>query len=1246
MEKQKELKTELANLKSFDEISYFIEQTPLLSEEDLIYLNQNLRQIIKNNRGFTNDKSIVRCFLNIQKVLPNSHHLIDLLLQLDDEKIARNLMRIKKKEIIPILDYTYISPIAEEDYEIDWNNSMFYPNFFLSDSTMDGPLNPFVLYTDYNRKSVVLAFIEEFLPYLYQPNFSLELNLVYLLGDEDSIIQYMESHIYQEKIPFSFLAQVVGNYSKLLLSSIIKNIEKIEFYMTGEETIRSIQKAFSDEHSIPSKELLEEKVLNAIIPTKEFRNPKDINTMGTVRFIENILYIQDEHIKGNPYVESELYQKCLDTLYHRYYKSESLVQLKKEKDHYKSESPVQLQLKIEKYLRDTIIEEGSKEPNLLKRKQNLLNTFSKLLEVMSEKELLTFFKIGIPIHASNFYTMEELNSYDAKDFFKLSELMEEEEKPLYFNQEEVILKSLIILGAKLSISILELLNIANHSVILRTVSNASDEKKPFLRELLIELLKVIEKDQNKEIYKGTDLEKKAFHFYQEWMKKNLNIESIDSNILSFSFHKLIQTKDVDTYLFGINDIKKLVLIYKTLDIKINIDDFTLEQIQEMNPKQYKDIINQITLLYEKANNSRIELNGVRIDMEPVTDINTMSLKLNTIFGYELTKRLLKDQNITFSKLESFLSEIQDPLHQIEGFQECLRKHPNIFHLEPSLLKNYYYWYIDLSNNLNKKITYEDIIKYESGAKANLFEDPKYFPISKHILLIQSKDWRRNAYKTSVLWEKQLKRIESTIPELEGDIGNYHYKMVDLHDPDLIFLPNMINCCMEIGGKAEADLVHAVTNKNGRIFAIYQNQEVKAISWVWRNGQVLCFDNVEVKRNEETDELGKIIKEILMQASQELIDISKQKEPPKEAIKLITLGRNPRDIPMKLDEKTLLSNYQEEMYHPEEKEGLYLIDSSKVQYILAGNYDPNTGEKVTTAYLYPRKKAIKFEELDIQYLDSMIKSIRNQKEKFGETPIYQLGYLGEDFYVGASSSGKIDTVYLDNDRRVIYDVIPILEKVQEESKKQQELKAQQKEMMKQIINAPYIISSKQYNNLLEEIKKAPPYPIDPGFYYHQSILECIIDMLRKGSINCKYRLRQRGGGSNGDYYVCVAKKLKVENSSFESYIRNKTSIILKKELPILDRSSQQFNFLNPFFEEGQRRSYNYEDEFQVRDRIEFPYFEGIYTPTKTEYDLINIRKIIDALETFHRDLPIISNTSNTEVDKELIKKYVKPQTKGD
>ena len=1235
MEITNQCKTTLEHLHSYDEFSSYIEQSHPILEEEIQYLEKNLREIIRNNERLVSDESIIRFFLNIQKIFPYSPRLISLLFQLNDEEIARKFMKEHKDEIIPILKEVWICQITEEEYEMNWDEDVVLSTQFPSPH-FESIIEKLVLYTRFNKSSTILAFIEEFLPYLWKPDFDLELNLACLLEDKKSINQYAEKHFYQGKVSINFLFQVKDNQHSFLLSNLLKHIENIEFYMIGKERLIAIENILNHQNLIEVKETLKEKVLDAIIPSREFTIPKDIHDISTVSFMQNILYLQEEFIKGNPYFESELYNQCLNAILNRY----------------KTSEPERLKKEIDKYLKKVIIEENTQEIDPLLRKEKLLNNISELLKNDSDKELLTFFRTGRIIHSSYKYTIEQLFSYDSKDFFNLLEIIESRYdivKFRYHYPEEQALRCLIILEKELSFLSTIKLNTKTQSQLLKIAEKNSKEENSLFFELLKKLLQLMEKYQNVEPYKETDLQKETFKLYETWIKKELKEEEIDSKKLSFIFHKIIQTENLKTYLFDINSKKKITLIYKTPYANINEDDFTIEQIEEFNPKQYKDIRNQVLLLFEKENQAKIKLENetkiIRKSPEEIK-INTISLKLITYLDYELSKLILKDPNVTFSKLKSFLSEIPNSMSHIEEFQKCLKKHPHIFNLDKQLLKNYFSWYMDLSNNLNKNVTYEDIVKYESGAKANLFENPIYFPIIKNVFLIQANDFEKNAYKTSILWEKQLKRIETTIPELKGNIGEYSYQMVDLHDPDLIFLPNMIKCCMEVGGKAEADLAHAVTNKNGRMFAIYQEKDVKAISWVWRNGQVLCFDNIEVKRGEETEQFGTIIKEILTKASHDLIEISKQNEPSEESIKTVTLGRNPKDIPIKLEKNSLLSNYQSRMYFPEEKESLYLVDSSEVQYIIGGTYTPMTEKKVSTIYLYPRKAASKFENLDVQYLDNMIKSIRRQKGMLGEGPIYLVGYLGEDFYVGITEFGSIDTVYLETDSRVEEDVISSLEKVKEEHKQKKEFEDQQQEMIKQIMDTSYEIDSEQVSWLLEKIKKAPPYNIEEGAYYHGSTLEYILDMIRRGSINCKYRLRQRGSGSNGDYYICVAKNLRVKSNSFEGYIKNKLSIILKKELPVLDKSSQECNFLDPFFKEGKRRQYNYDDEFQVRDRIEFPYFEGIYVPTQTENDLINIRKIIDLQETFERDLPIISNTSNTLIDKELIKTYLKPQTKGD
>ena len=245
MEVLKQDKKELADLKSYDEISDFIEKNGPISKEDLRYLNQNLMKIMKSNEGYINDNSIIRFFINIEKVLPYTHHVIYLLLQLDDEKNIRKLIEMKREKLITILEYAFISPATIEDYQPDLEE---IPHTFLPtihNSTIDDYLNTLVLYTDYSKKNVVLAFIEELLPYLCPPNFNLELNLVFLLKNKNSIIQYMNNYLNQgKKQPLSLLWQVVVNHSSLLFSHIMGNIENIEFYMTGEETITPIQMIF------------------------------------------------------------------------------------------------------------------------------------------------------------------------------------------------------------------------------------------------------------------------------------------------------------------------------------------------------------------------------------------------------------------------------------------------------------------------------------------------------------------------------------------------------------------------------------------------------------------------------------------------------------------------------------------------------------------------------------------------------------------------------------------------------------------------------------------------------------------------------------------------------------------------------------------------------------------------------------------------------------------------------------------
>ena len=129
------------------------------------------------------------------------------------------------------------------------------------------------------------------------------------------------------------------------------------------------------------------------------------------------------------------------------------------------------------------------------------------------------------------------------------------------------------------------------------------------------------------------------------------------------------------------------------------------------------------------------------------------------------------------------------------------------------------------------------------------------------------------------------RVTSSIPRVYGETEKHTYEILRLTDPLAIAIGTLTDCCQELNNAAEVCMEHSMVDKNGRLFLV-QDKEGNYVSqsWVWRNGNVLCFDNVEIPdkqllksgmpkhligtgaRNELTDEVLAIYK----QAAEELI----------------------------------------------------------------------------------------------------------------------------------------------------------------------------------------------------------------------------------------------------------------------------------------------------------------------------------------------------------------------------------------
>lgn len=130
------------------------------------------------------------------------------------------------------------------------------------------------------------------------------------------------------------------------------------------------------------------------------------------------------------------------------------------------------------------------------------------------------------------------------------------------------------------------------------------------------------------------------------------------------------------------------------------------------------------------------------------------------------------------------------------------------------------------------------------------------------------------------------RTFSSIPRIEQSAektsGKYTYETLRLDDPLAMAIGTLTDCCQELNNCAEVCMEHSMVDKNGRVFVIKDEQgNIVAQSWIWRNKDVLCFDNIEIpdkafaRATKEHPELGRKgftdeVFEIYKQAAHDLI----------------------------------------------------------------------------------------------------------------------------------------------------------------------------------------------------------------------------------------------------------------------------------------------------------------------------------------------------------------------------------------
>ena len=207
------------------------------------------------------------------------------------------------------------------------------------------------------------------------------------------------------------------------------------------------------------------------------------------------------------------------------------------------------------------------------------------------------------------------------------------------------------------------------------------------------------------------------------------------------------------------------------------------------------------------------------------------------------------------------------------------------------------------------------------------------------------------------------RVFSSIPRVESTYLDYEYEILRLDDPLALAIGTLTDCCQALGDAAESCMQHSMVSKDGRVFVVKDKEgNIIAQSWVWRNGNTLCFDNIEVpdrqmrasgvKRGHEDDGIrndftDKVL-EVYKKCAKELMEIDKKKylelldkgiitkeDYDRMVLKKVTIGEGYSNIKGSFSTLKKDSNIQRPLPYNLKialNNGLYTDDSIK-QYVL-------------------------------------------------------------------------------------------------------------------------------------------------------------------------------------------------------------------------------------------------------------------------------------------------------------------------
>ena len=176
-------------------------------------------------------------------------------------------------------------------------------------------------------------------------------------------------------------------------------------------------------------------------------------------------------------------------------------------------------------------------------------------------------------------------------------------------------------------------------------------------------------------------------------------------------------------------------------------------------------------------------------------------------------------------------------------------------------------------NSNRVLTYNMALDY--------VKDNNYINVevgNEKLADLVSKTGVYNQYNFEMLqkiYNYSKMRVYNSIPRINGVYQKYSYEMLKLDDPLASVIGIFTDCCQKLNDSAELCMEHSMVSDNGRLFVVRDNLgQIVAQSWVWRNNNVICFDDIEIPNKVLVNAERKYGEEHRYQLAKEIYDVYK------------------------------------------------------------------------------------------------------------------------------------------------------------------------------------------------------------------------------------------------------------------------------------------------------------------------------------------------------------------------------------